>query len=112
MLDTLSGLKSLALHFPATSIVVWLNRYFGEITQDGKSFEEFKIYSEVLHKIHSVISIPHRKHATFGVDIEGIYSKRQTFKSVINSNLSILVKQRIKIFWREVMAEIDKGRLC
>lgn len=112
MLDTLSGLKSLALHFPSTSIVVWLNRYFGEISQNGKSFEEFKVYSEVLDKIHSVINIPHRKHATFGVDIENIYSKRQTFESALNSDSSIIVKQRVKIFWREVISEIDKARLC
>jgi len=112
MLDTLSGLKSLAIHFSETSIVVWLNSYFGEITQDGKYFEDFKVYSEVSHNIHAVISIPHRKHATFGVDIENVYLKRQTFKSALSSGLSIIVKQRVKIFWREVMNEIDKARLC
>jgi hypothetical protein len=46
ILDTLSGLKSLVSHFPSTPIVVWLNRYFGDITLDGKRFEEFKIYAE------------------------------------------------------------------
>jgi len=112
MLDTLSGLKSLATHFQSNQIVVWLNRYFGEIQLHGKNFEEFKIYSEISKQIHSVISIPHRKHATFGVDIEELFSRRQTFSSAMQSNISIIVKQRIKIFWRETISEIDKAGLC
>lgn len=112
MLDTLSGLKSLATHFQSNKIVVWLNRYFGEIQLHGKYFEEFKIYSEISRQIHSVISIPHRKHATFGIDIECLFSKRQTFRSALQSDISIVVKQRIKIFWREIVVEIDNARLC
>ncbi len=112
MLDTLSGLKSLAIHFPETPIVVWLNPYFGDITIDGKTFEEFKVYAECSTSFQAVISIPHRKQATFGRDIEELYARRQTFNAANNSSLPIMVRQRITSFWRDIMAEIDKARLC
>ena len=40
--DTALGLRSLALGFPDSPIVVWLNPYFGEIRMDDRPFEEFK----------------------------------------------------------------------
>ncbi len=112
LLDTLSGLKSLATHFPATSIVVWLNRYFGDITIDGKAFEEFKVYAECSASFHAVIAIPHRKQATFGRDMEELFARRQTFSAAINSDLHVMVRQRVTSFWRDVMAEMDRARLC
>jgi len=112
ILDTLSGLKSLATHFPATPIVVWLNRYFGDIAIDGKSFEDFKIYAECSASFHAVISIPHRKQATFGRDMEELFARRQIFTTAINSSLPIMVRQRLASFWRDAVAEIDKAHLC
>ena len=41
--DTAAGIDVLAASFPETPLVIWLNRYFGDISTDGKKFEEFKI---------------------------------------------------------------------
>lgn len=112
ILDTLSGLKSLAEHFAATPLVVWLNRYFGDITLDGKSFEEFKVYTECAASVQALVALPHRKQATFGRDMEELFAKRQTFVTAINSSLPIMVRQRLASFWREVVAELDKAQLC
>jgi hypothetical protein len=114
ILDTLSGLKSLVTHFPATPanrIVVWLNRFFGEITLDGKTFHEFKVYAEHAASFHAVVAIPHRKQATFGKDLEELYARRQSFDSAIHSTLPLMVRQRLAGFWRDVVAEIDKAQL-
>jgi DNA polymerase III delta prime subunit len=111
ILDTLSGLKSLVSHFPATPIVVWLNRYFGDIAIDGKRFEEFKIYSECASSFHAIISLPHRKQTTFGRDLEELFARRQTFTEAQGSALPIMVRQRLTSFWRDTMTEIDQARL-
>lgn len=109
--DTLAGLGTLASSFDAP-IVVWLNLYFGDIFKNGKTFEEFKIYQEHGHKFQAVIKIPLRKQATFGKDLEDLFSSRETFDAAINnSKVPIMVRQRLKTFWSEVQGEIDKAQL-
>ncbi|GAB6194280.1 nucleotide-binding protein [Desulfocastanea catecholica] len=109
--DTLAGLGTLASSFDAP-IVVWLNLYFGDIFKNGKTFEEFKIYQEYGHKFQSIIHIPLRKKATFGKDLEDLFSSRETFDTAINnSKVPIMVRQRLKTFWSEVQGEIDKAQL-
>jgi hypothetical protein len=111
ILDTLAGLQSLAAHFPDTPIVVWLNRYFGDISMGGKGFFEFKVYSECSANFHAVIDIPDRKQATFGRDLEELFSSRRTFETAIHSQSPIMVKQRLKTFWREACEAMDRARL-
>jgi hypothetical protein len=109
--DTAAGIDVLAASFPETPLVIWLNRYFGDIATDGKKFEEFKIYKERHSQFRAIIEIPHRKHSTFGKDLEELYVKRSTFDSAINSSLPIMTRQRLKMFWSEVQKEIDKAHL-
>ncbi len=99
--DTLSGLQSLSQSFDETPIVVWLNRYFGDISINGKGFETFKIYKEFEDKFHSIIEIPHRKQSTFGKDLEGLLSERITFEAAIHSARPIMERQRIKNWWAD-----------
>ena len=47
MSDTLNGLERLAETTTEKSIIVWLNEFFGEVTKDGKTFEEFKIAEDL-----------------------------------------------------------------
>jgi hypothetical protein len=109
--DTLAGLDTLATSFDAP-IVVWLNMYFGDILKEGKTFEEFKIYQKHGHKFQTIIEIPCKKQATFGKDLEDLFSSRETFDAAINnSKVPIMVRQRLKTFWTEVQAEIDKAQL-
>lgn len=111
VVDTATGLKTLATTFPTAPLVVWLNRYFGEIAMNGKVFEEFKVYQENCDKFHSIIEIPHRKKSTFGQDLEDLLSRRGTLESAINSNIPVMTRQRLKMFWSEVQEEIDKAHL-
>lgn len=111
VVDTATGLKTLAITFPETPLVVWLNRYFGDITLVGKSFETFKVYEEFSSQFHSIIEIPHRKHSTFGKDLEELLARRDTFEVAINSSLPIMTRQRLKTFWNDVQAVIEKAQL-
>lgn len=98
--DTLAGLKSLAEHFGNdANLVVWLNRYFGDIAINGNSFEEFKIYKDFEDKFRAVIEIPHRKQSTFGRDLESLLAEKISFEAAIHSTRPIMERQRIKSWW-------------
>lgn len=111
MKDTLNGLNTLIQNFDVP-LVVWLNWYFGEISQNNKSFEDFKIYQDNRDKILALIGIPQKSTQTFGKDLEELFKRRQTFASALaDDSLPIMTRQRLKIFWTEVCQEIDKTGL-
>lgn len=108
MKETADGLVSLASHFPDVPLVVWLNRYFGEIATAGKQFEEFKVYRENQTQIAGLIYIPLKSPQTFGKDLEELFSRHQTFAAALASDaLPVMTKQRLKIFWNEVCQAIE-----
>ena len=110
MKETADGLVSLASHFPTVPLVVWLNRYFGEIATETKKFEEFKVYRENQDKIAALIYIPLKSQQTFGKDLEELFSRHQTFAAALASDaLPVMTRQRLKIFWNEVSQAIGKA---
>ena len=109
--DTVLGLRSLALGFPETPIVVWLNPYFGEIVMDGMSFEEFKVYQELQNQFHGVITIPQGNKATIGKDLETMFAKRLSFKNAIESSQSIVVRSRLQRYRNELVEAVTSAAL-
>ena len=67
--DTIQGLARMALGFPTSPIVVWLNPFFGEIAIDGKGFEDFKIYREYSSQFHALIELPLGNKALIGKEV-------------------------------------------
>lgn len=111
MRDTVDGLAALAGAFN-TEIIVWLNRYFGEILFKGKGFETFPIFEKNRDKIAAVIRLPLKTKETFGKDLEELFVRRQTFADAAeDATLPVMVRHRLKIWWNEVCAEIDKSNL-
>lgn len=109
--DTINGLHSLISNFNIT-LIVWLNRYFGEIKYEGKEFENFKIYEENKEKIAAIVKIPLKNVQTFGRDLEELFTRRQTFASAItDETLPIMTRQRLKIWWNEMCAELDRAQV-
>lgn len=109
--DTVLGLRSLALGFPATPIVVWLNPYFGEIVMDGKPFEDFKVYHEFGEQFHAIITIPQGNKATIGKDLETMFAKRLSFKNAIESSQSIVVRSRLQRYRNELVEAVTSAAL-
>lgn len=109
--DTVLGLRSLALGFSETPIVVWLNPYFGEIVMDGMSFEEFKVYQEFQNQFHAVITIPQGNKATIGKDLETMFAKRLSFKNAIESSQSIVVRSRLQRYRNELVEAVTSAAL-
>lgn len=110
--DTALGLKALATGFPSSSIVVWLNHYFGEIVMDGKSFENFKVYTEHSDQFHAIINIPQGNAATLGKDLEVLFAKRQSFEAGMNASQSIVVRSRLNRYWQELFGLIQNAGIA
>jgi len=111
MTDTVLGLKSLALGFPDTPIVVWLNPYFGDIRMDEKKFEEFKVYQEFGSQFHAVISIPQGNKATLGKDLEILFARHQSFAQGIASSQSLIMRSRLQRYWDSLVSIVERARL-
>lgn len=111
--DTIQGLVQLVRGFPDSSLVVWLNPFFGEIAIDGMSFEDFKIYKDHSQQFHALIRLPEGNKALIGKDLEELFAKRQSFEAGINgSATSIAVKARLRRYWNQILSCVEQADLC
>lgn len=109
MTDTLNGLERLAQTTLEKNVVVWINEYFGEVTKDGKAFEEFKIAEEYAHKLVGSVLIRERNPQTFGDDLRLMLEQRLTFDEAIHDERFFLVsKQRLTIVRRDLYEQLDR----
>ncbi len=110
--DTFKGLTSLAESFPDTPIVVWFNEFFGPLERNGVNLEKSAQYKNLAKRIAAQFTLPAVKKETFGHDLEQMLSARQTFDEAFASDAySIMARQRLKMYWRRVSAQMDRGQL-
>ena len=109
LLDTLNGFVHLIKQFPKEALfVVWLNPYWGEISMNGKQFEEMKAYVDNKTRVSAIIRIPHYKAETFGKDLSEILQSKFTFDEALkNSALPVMVRQRLTIIRRQLFTNIE-----
>jgi hypothetical protein len=108
--DTLTGLSKLAEHLPEkANLVVWLNEYFGPImSDDGKTFEEMKVYTKHKGRISGLIRIPRQTSSTFGQDVEMMLAHQVTFAEVKeNPIFELMAKQRLTMVKRNLFEQMD-----
>ena len=109
MTDTLNGLERLAQTTSQKNVIVWLNEYFGEVTKDGKTFEEFKIAEEYAPKLVGTVVIRDRNPHTYGDDVRQMLERRLTFEDAIKDESFFLVsKQRLAIVRRDLFEQLDR----
>jgi hypothetical protein len=109
MSDTLNGLERLAQTTSEKNVIVWLNEYFGEVTKDGKTFEEFKVAEEYATKLVGAVVIRERNPQTYGDDVRQMLERRLTFDEAIQSaDFSLVSKQRLTIVRRELFEQLDQ----
>ena len=109
MTDTLNGLARLAQTTSQKNVIVWLNEYFGEVTKDGKPFEEFQMAEEYGAKLVGTVVISDRNPQTYGDDIRQMLEQRLTFDEAIKDARFFLVsKQRLAIVQRDLFEQLDK----
>lgn len=111
---TCSSLKSLAVDFPDTQFVPWLNPYDGDIrTDDGKEFEDLLVFKEHGYQFHSVVKVPDRcQNSMWRKDLQQHFTKCQSFQEAIKSPENhIMTRQRLKMFWDETKTALAAANL-
>jgi adenylylsulfate kinase-like enzyme len=109
MTDTLNGFERLAETTTERNVIVWLNEYFGEVSKDGKSFEQFRVAEEQTAKLLGTVVIRERNPNTYGDDMRQMLSKRLTFEEAIRlAEFSLVSKQRLTIIRRELFEQLDR----
>lgn len=109
LFDCLNGINDLSKNIiEEKRIVVWLNRYFGEISYNSKPFNEFKVYEQNADKIAAIINMPNKSRQLFGVDLAELCTRHQTFAEAAEDEvLPLMVKHRLKMWWSEMCSELD-----
>ena len=108
----INGLERIAETTTDRNVIVWLNEYFGEVTKDGKTFEEFKVAEAQAAKFLGTVVIRERNPNTYGDDVRQMLERRLTFGEAIElADFSLVSKQRLAIVRRELFQQIDDLRL-
>ena len=109
--DTLVGLHTV-LKDLKTSVIVWLNNYWGMVELDGKAFQDWKIYQDNINQVVGVIQLENWNPDTFGKDIKQMTSEHLTFDEVMqSSNYTLMPKQRLKRVQREVFNQLAQQNI-
>jgi cellulose biosynthesis protein BcsQ len=111
LVDTMLAFNDVMEVFGKTKakIIVWLNEYFGNIVQDGKGFEETKVFNKHKSNIDGIIKIPPPRIAdTYGVDLQRMLKEKLTFDEVAESKQwDWLNKKRIYDMKNEIYSAVD-----
>jgi hypothetical protein len=108
LMDTLTGFDSLANQFPETAeMVVWLNQYFGDIEQDGKTFEDMRVYQNHKDRVNGIITIA-KQSDLFGRDVKAMLEARQTFDQAMKSeDYNFMSKNRLRMMKQHLFEQMD-----
>ena len=109
LLDTVHGFSQLINQFSKeVHFVVWLNPYWGAISNDGKEFEQMKVYRDNKDRISSLIHIPALKEETYGRDLTEMLQKKITFNEALNDlQNNIMTRQRLKIIRDQLFDQLN-----
>jgi adenylylsulfate kinase-like enzyme len=103
--DTLNGFEKLAQTTQERNVIVWLNEYFGEV----EGFTDLKVTQDNLEKLVGSVMIRERNPQTYGDDVRQMLQRRLTFEEAIRSEeFSLVSKQRLTIFRRDIFEQIEQ----
>jgi len=108
LVDTINGLDALITQFPEdVKFIVWLNEYFGEIKQDGKTFQEMKVYRIHEERIRKVILIQKRREL-FEQDMQQMLKAHLTFDETMRSEaFKLMTKHRLQRIKNDLFAQME-----
>jgi hypothetical protein len=106
--DTANGFYAIAQKVSGTRVVLWFNEHFGEIkTAEGKPFTETQAYRQSAARLTGTVTLYRRNPATFGEDIRKLNTRRHTIaQALASSDYTLMEKQRIRSFAREVFGQL------
>jgi hypothetical protein len=83
--DTINGFEALAETIREKNIVVWLNKYFGPVLQDGPGFPDMPVCKKHANKLHGSVAIARRTADAFGRDMEDMITRKLTFEEAVKA---------------------------
>ena len=108
LLDTLHGAAQLIKQLDDARFVVWLNPFWGPVADDGKTFEQMKIYQDIKKRIETIVNLPAFSDELFPQDIASMLKSRLTFKDAIEAPaLSLMSRHRLKVAQRDFYSRLD-----
>ncbi|MCP4745372.1 MAG: conjugal transfer protein TraL [Desulfobacteraceae bacterium] len=110
LISTLKGFKDLALQLSdRIEIIVWINRFFGDVTYNGKAFEDMQVFSDCKNRINGLINIPNLSKSLYGKDIELMTQNKITFDEIsIDKGFPMMTCRRLDMFRKALWKEMDK----
>ena len=96
--DTLNGMKYIIETFQDDNVSfnIWINEFFGKVTQDNRPFEAMEIYQQYREPIHGIFTLPQVNARTFGEDLRKMHKAKQIFNEVLEDpNYTLMEKQRL-----------------
>jgi hypothetical protein len=110
-LDTMGGFSQLISQFPLDALfVVWLNPYWGPISDQGKGFEQMKAYISHKERVSAIVCIPSLKEETYGRDLSDMLQERLTFdEALAMASRTIMTRQRLKIVKGQLFGQLDNA---
>ncbi len=70
----------------------WLNEFLGDVSKDGKPFEQFRVAEEQAHKLLGTVVIRGRNPNTFGDDMRLMLARRLTLQEAIPARRVVSVR--------------------
>ena len=106
LLDTLHGAAQLIKQLDDARFVV--NPFWGPIADDGKTFEQMKIYQDIKKRIETIVNLPAFSDELFPQDIASMLKSRLTFNDAIEAPaLSLMSRHRLKVAQHDFYSRLD-----
>ncbi len=110
LVPTLSGFNAVANHMPASArIVVWLNAHAGQITSDGKHFEEMKAYKKNKERVHGIVRLEHEAGTMHGDAMKKMLGSWLTFEEALSSpDFNQMIRSRLFRVRDSIFKQLDE----
>lgn len=87
--------------------VVWLNEHKGKIHDNGKPFDEFKVYAQYKKRIAGIIRIPELNADTYGKNISDMTERNLTFNEITVAEFGRWARNRMFKLRNTIWEQLD-----
>ena len=93
--DAMNGFNHIAERLDDAPIICWLNEYHGEVTMDGKRFEQMRAYERHRGRVQGIAYLRKQK-PNFEADLHEMMAKRLTFDQALErDDFNIIKRSRL-----------------
>jgi hypothetical protein len=107
--ESIAGLDAVISQVPDfVNMVLWLNEYNGEITEDGNPFMKSKTYARYESRLYGVMKLAKLTEKTFGQDMGQMLENHMAFSEALESDeFAHMAKVRLRKIRKIIYASLD-----